>query len=325
LALKQKRNLRRRALALAVILAGVLALPACGSLTEQKYFLVVPDLQAPHFQTTRSGFMTAAGELGVKARLAGPNRFDPEEQVEEFRRVVKLRPDGILVSVADAARLAPEIDAAVAAGIPVITIDADVPQSKRQFYIGTNNHRAGLMGGEKAAAHMRGKGNVLVFTVASRSNLAERLRGYQEAFARHPGIKVVEVVDTGGDSRVAFDKTMELVASKAKVDAFICLDEASANDVAEVLDRAGVKGKTVLAMETDDSTLNWIRKGVITATIAEKPYQMGYQGLKKLVDLHQNRGSAVQTSSVHIETRALLVDRDNIDEYNPSEDRSPSL
>jgi ribose transport system substrate-binding protein len=327
--LKQSVFLRRGALGLVAALFALLLFTACGSLSEQRYFLVAPDLRAPYWQTARAGFNEAANELGVKARIAGPHRYDPQEQAEEFQRVVKLRPDGILVSAADAELLRPHIDAAIDAGIPVITIDSDAPASKRLLYIGTNNHRAGLMGGEAAARHMRGKGNVAVFTVAGQNNLAERLRGYQEAFARHPGIKIVEVVDTKGDPRVAFDKTLEIVAANGKIDAYICLDEFSANEVAEVLDRAHVKGKTILAMEAEESTLNWIRKGVITATIAEKPYQMGYQGLKKLVELRQERGrapaSAEAASPTHIETRALLVDKDNIEEFSREVDRSPGM
>jgi hypothetical protein len=40
------------------------------------------------------------------------------------------------------------------------------------------------------------------------------------------------------------------------------------------LDRAGIRDKAIIAMDTHEGTLNWLRKGMIRATIAQKPYTM---------------------------------------------------
>jgi ribose transport system substrate-binding protein len=56
------------------------------------------------------------------------------------------------------------------------------------------------------------------------------------------------------------------------VDAFVSLKAQSAKEVAEVLNRKGAKDKIVVAMDTDEETLEWIRKGVIVATIAQALY-----------------------------------------------------
>ena len=73
------------------------------------------------------------------------------------------------------------IDRAIAAGIPVITVDSDAPGSKRLFFIGTNNHQAGFTGGKRLAQELKSKGNVVVFTMPEQANLAERLQGYRDA------------------------------------------------------------------------------------------------------------------------------------------------
>ena len=56
------------------------------------------------------------------------------------------------------------------------------------------------------AAQLKGKGNVVFFTIAGQPNLEERLKGYKDAFAEFPGIKVVDVFDMKGDSGLAMDK-----------------------------------------------------------------------------------------------------------------------
>src|SRR5947208_1058613 len=63
----------------------------------------------------------------------------------------------------------------------------------------------------------------------------------------------------------------------------------SGKEIATVLNNNGVKGKVVMAMDTDQDTLEWIQKGVITVAISQKPYTMSYVGLKMLDDLYHHK------------------------------------
>ena len=87
-------------------------------------------------------------EYGVSVDTRGPAGLNPQAEVDEFKAMVARKPAGILVSVANSKLMAPEIDAAIAAGIPVITIDSDSPESKRLYFIGTNNLRGWATGRE---------------------------------------------------------------------------------------------------------------------------------------------------------------------------------
>ena len=203
---------------------------------------------------------------------------------------------------------------------PVITIDADADESKRLFFIGTDNYSAGTIGGKLMAKLLNNKGNVVVFTITGQTNLKDRLQGYQAAFAEHPDLKISQVVNIEGNSDVAFDNAKKLLDSKSKVDAFVCLEAVSCPAVADVVNRANMIGKvTIVAMDTDPSTLDWINKGVISATIAQKPWTMAYFGTKLLADLHlhpptplgggwsKNVFSPVPT---FVDTGAFIVDKD---------------
>ena len=112
--------------------------------------------------------------------------------------------------------------------------------------------------------------------------MKERLRGYRDALEASPQIKITRVVDMKGDSRVAFDTATEILGKdkKERTDAFVCLEALAGKEVATVLSQHGVKDKIVLAMDTDEDTLSWIQKGVIAATISQKPYTMSFVGLK---------------------------------------------
>lgn len=293
---------------------------------SEKYYLVATNIDLPYWQTAGAGLKKAADEYGVQAFLRGPNTFDLQGEVDEFESVLALKPTGILVSVADTHLMGPEINKAVMQGIPVITIDSDAPDSKRLYFIGTNNLEAGRLGGERVAARLSGKGNVVFFTMPGQPNLEERLKGYKDVFSNFPGIKIVEVFDIKGNSGTAMDKTQEYLARKgpAKIDAFICLEASAGSDVAQALIRHNVHDRVLMAMDVDQATLEQVKNGTIDATIAQKPYTMGLLGLKALDDIHHypvkplSQDYALDAFSpfpAFVDTGVALVDKSNVDKF----------
>lgn len=306
-------------------------LAACGGqhANGEKYYLVSVNLKVPYWQLANAGMMAAAKEMGVQAELAGPDTYDSKAELEEFRRIVKLKPAGILVSPADATLMTPDIDAAVDAGIPVIAVDSDAPLSKRLTFIGTNNYEAGQIGGRLATKLLDGKGAVVVLTMPGQANLDERLHGYQAVFQDHPGIKIVDVVDIQGKPQKAFDSTAAMLSQDPKkVDAFVCLEAIAGKEVAEVVNRAKMP-KIIVAMDTDPGTLEWVEKGVIAATVAQKPYTMAFVGTKMLDDLHHHPLSRLGANwaedpfahiSRSLDTGVTVIDKGSVELFMKARD-----
>ncbi len=323
------------ALLIAAIPAAFLAMNGCaGSPHEpsEKYILVATSVKVPYWQSALAGLNHAATEMKVKAEMDGPDTYDPKAEVDEFRRAEQEKPSGILVSAADANLMGPAIDEALGKGIPVITVDSDAPNSKRLFFVGTDNYNAGTLGGNLAAKLMNGKGNVVVFTMPGQANLKDRLHGYQDAFTEHPGIKIAQVVDIKGDPTVAFDTTKQLIGTKADISAFVCLVSIACPEVGEIINREKMVGKmTVISMDTDPRTLDWIQKGVISATIAQKPFTMAYYGAKVLDDLHHHPPNPLTANwaenslspiPTFIDTGTFVIDKTNIGAFKQQQSGS---
>ena len=223
--------------------------------SDEKYFLISTNVKIPYWQAGSAGLFQAAQQLKVRSEFAGPDSYDPKAEQKAMQEAVQNKASGILISVADPALMKDDIDRAIAAGIPVITVDSDAPASKRLFFIGTDNYHAGEMGGQRLAKELNGKGNVVVFTIPEQANLKERLRGYRDALEASPQIKITRVVDMKGDSRVAFDMATEILGQdkKERTDAFVCLEALAGKEVATVLTSHGVKDKVILAMDTDEA------------------------------------------------------------------------
>jgi ribose transport system substrate-binding protein len=315
----------QRALVTAAISTAFLSMTGCAGSSHsptEKYVLVTSNTKLPYWQAAVAGLNHAAAEMKVKSEMDGPDTYDPKAEHDEFQRAVAQKPSGILVSAADASLLAPDIDAALGQGIPVITMDSDAPSSKRLFFVGTDNYNAGTLGGHLTSKLLNGKGNVVIFTIPTQQNLKDRLHGYEDAFAEHPEIKVTQIVDMKGDPTVAFDTAKQMLDSKAKVDAFVCLEAISCPEVGEVVNRANMGGKvTIVAMDTDQRTTDWIQKGIISATIAQKPFTMAYYGAKLLDDVHHHPPNPLTSDWMEnptspiptfVDTGAFVVDKSSV-------------
>lgn len=320
-------RISKSSVALMALGAGLLASTGCQRYSKSEtYYLIANNLKLNYWKTANEGFARAASSIGVTAQLRGPDTFDPRAEETEFEKAVAAKPAGILISVADATLMTSEINDAVAAGVPVITFDSDAPGSNRLTFVGTNNLEAGRLGGQRLAFRLNGKGNVVFFSMPGQPNLDERLKGYKDSLASSPGIKIVDVFNIKGDSGTAFDEAQRLVAKTGseKIDAFVCLEASAGKDVAEVLRRAGASDRPLIAMDVDDATLKLINMGEIDSTISQRPYTMGYVGLKTLAEIHHalpthfaaDYGTDPHSPyPVFIDTGTALVDKTNVDTF----------
>jgi ribose transport system substrate-binding protein len=319
-------NGMKRRLPALLALAMLIAAGCARHSSKEVYYMIVTRQSLPYWQSAAQGFNKAAYDYKVTARVVGPDNYDSQAELAELQKATAAKPAGILISVADAAVLQPGIDAAIEAGVPVITFDSDAAGSRRLYFIGTNNVEAGRLGGKRVIERLGGRGNVVFFTLAGQPNTEERLKGFKEAFSTRPEIKIVDVVDIKGDARNAFDWVQESMGlpGDEKVDAFVCLEASSGKMVADALKRFKLTDRMLLAWDVDQDTPDGIKSRTIDATITQKPYTMGLVGLKALDEVYHNppkqlaRDSSANSFAqypVFVDTGSSVVDKDNVDLY----------
>jgi ribose transport system substrate-binding protein len=317
----------RLGIGIAATLAMGVSLASCGTESyhqkEERYVFVTTNVKLPYWEEAEAGFQDASKWLGVKVDFSGPEKFSPEEELAAFQKAVSEKPSGILLSAARVDLFKDAIDGAIAQGIPVICIDSDAPNSKRLLFIGTDNFRAGMESGRRMGDLLKGQGRVAIVSIPGQLNLDERVRGVNEALKKFPGIKVAQTIDDKGDPRSANDQISTLLAktSKDKVDGIICLEASGGSGAAEALHRLDLTGKVpIVAFDKDPETLDFVEKGAIAATIAQKPYVMSYYGLKFLDDLHHNAvhefkdwtTAPVAPMPTFVDTGTAVVDKSNL-------------
>jgi ribose transport system substrate-binding protein len=301
---------------------------------NERYVFVATNINLPYWQQAQAGFLDAAKALGVRAELIGPPGYQPNAELVTFRQIVEEQPTGICLSAARPEIFQTEIDKATAAGIPVICVDADVPASKRILYIGTDNFKAGRESLKQMAALVPAHGSIVVITIPGQRNLDDRVAGVADALTNFPAIKLTKILDDKGDARSAFDQVSELIQRKEKIDGIICLEATGGSGAAGALHQLNMEGKLpIVAFDDDPETLDWIERGVIAATIAQKPYVMSYYGLKFLDDLHHNavhqfkdwRTAPAAPMPTFVDTGTVIVDKSNLKLYREALAAHPKL
>ncbi len=314
-----------------VLLAAVGVLSSCQKPFHEeteRYIFVAANTSLPYWQEAKAGFMDAARGLGVKAEFTGSDTYSPQDEFAAFQKAVDRHPAGIAVSPARPELFNDAIDAAVKAGIPVVCVDSDAPESHRISFIGTDNNQAGLISGKRIGELVHGKGQVVVITIPGQLNLEERLRGLTEALKKFPEVKISRTLDDKGDPRSANDQISSLLGAKTQIDGIVCLEASGGPGVAEALHRLNLGGKIpVVAMDKTPETLDFIADGVIAATVSQKPYTMAFYGLRFLDDLHHNivhefkdwQTSPVPPLPARVDTGTAVIDASNLAVFRAAE------
>ncbi|MFI5386062.1 MAG: substrate-binding domain-containing protein [Fimbriimonadales bacterium] len=287
---------------------------------KQTYVMIAAATWGPYWIDSKNGLNDKAKELGVDCDFEGPSTVDVNAQMDFVKKAIARKVDGIImVPMADS--LTPAINEAVDAGIPVVCADADAPSSKRYSFIGTGNFNAGLEGGKRLAELIGGKGEVALITVPGLDNLGQRVAGYQKAFESYPDIKVVAIGNDQGSPPIAQAQCRAILQAHPNLVGFGCVAAIGGQGAAVAVKEAKKAGQVkIVAMDRDPATLNFIKEGVIQASIAQRTYSMPYVALQLLYDLRNGKIKmvndwqkvGVNPLPTNVDTGSFPITKDNV-------------
>ncbi|HET7627597.1 MAG TPA: sugar-binding protein [Bacillales bacterium] len=251
------------------------------------HFVLIPEeMDNPYWRSVQKGADAAAKKYGAVVEYRGPVQSNLSEHIKVMRESVAAKVDGILTQGLDEREVA-VINDAIQHGIPVVTVDTDLPGSRRLAYVGTDNYAAGLKAGRYLAKATGGLAKVGIVT-GSFESTGQRLRvkGFRDAVAEIPGIEVV-AVESSQISRVqAAEKAYKIFREHPEVNAFFgtsALDGIGISAAAQSLGQS--KTVFLLAFDAVEDTLTLMKDGKIDATIVQKPYEMGYESVRLMVEI----------------------------------------
>lgn len=243
-------------------------------------FVVVSHGQAsdPFWSVVKNGVDQAAKDMGVKVEYQAPETFDMVKMSQLIDAAVASKPDGLVVSIPDANALSPSIKKAVAAGIPVISMNSgsDVAKSLGLLtHVGQTEYEAGLGGGERMAA-AGAKSALCVNQEVGNAGLDARCKGFTDAMTKAGGKVEVLAVDLKNptDSQ---QRIQAALTSRPDVDSILTLGPTGAGPALAALKAANATSKIKLAtFDLSPEVLQAINDGQVLFAIDQQQYEQGY-------------------------------------------------
>lgn len=277
----------------------------------------------PYWDEVKLGAEAAGKDLGVDVYFYVPPKEDVRAQISQLESYISMKVDGIAFAASDPDAVTETIKKALDMGIPCIAIDTDAPKSGRLAYIGTGNYEAGRIAGETLAKFLNGKGKVVIATGSLTAiNSLERIRGFKDAISKYPGIKIVDTVCDYEDQSKAVANAEAALSAHPDLSAFYGVYAFNGPAAAHAVESAHKEGKVkIVCFDTTPEHMEYIKKGVITATIGQRPYMMGYLSvalLRDIVQMGKDKALMLIPKNRIIDTGVDVVTKDNLEEYRAS-------
>ena len=234
----------------------------------------------PYYVAMRQGAERAAQELGVTYVQEGPTSTNAADQLRIFDSFVNQGFDVIAISPLDEESLKPAISKARAAGIIVLTSDADAPNSDRQYFVAQALDRdLGYTLLDEAVKRIGKAGKIAIVsdapTIQSMQNWIAAIR--ERAETTYPDIEIVSVDHTDGTAARAYQFATDAMTRNPDLKAILGMASTTCPGIAQAVEAADAIGTVLSAGYCSPNTAReYIHSGAMPYSVLWNPADLGY-------------------------------------------------
>lgn len=321
----------------AVLVTAFALLGASGAFAKDYHFILVNNRTTlTNFNPDYDGAQLAADEIGkwtgdkVTWEIVGPTEMNLVAEAQAMEAAIAKKPDGFMVICWDAKTMTPPINKAMDAGIPVVTIDADAPDSKRLSYVGTDWYTLGQELGNALAKEIGGKGKVAMLGLVGADNMETAFRGFTDVMAKYPDVKIVAKEHDNSNKAEAARIATALMQKHPDLAGFSGFDSESGPGIARAVKEAGKAGKVkVVGNDLNADQIAYLKDGTEQFVLGQKRVFFGYWGVMTLyLHLKSNLKFTDADAAIGVEnipprivTGFLRADKNGVDAYKAAFDK----
>ena len=270
----------------------------------------------PFWSIVANGVDDATKTLGIRVEYQAPGTFDMVRMSQLIEAAVASRPSGLVVSIPDANALGPSVRAAVAAGIPTLSInsgDETWQDLGLLAHIGQTEYEAGKAAGARLAA-AGAKRVVCVNHEVGNVSLDLRCRGLGDAL-KDAGATMQVLAVTLADPDDATQRIRGALAMDAAIDGLLALGPPASVPMLAALRETGRLEKVAAwTFDLSSGVLAAVRDGELMFAIDQQPYLQGYLGVVLMAKYLETRaipggGQIIRTGPAFVtrETAAEVI------------------
>ncbi len=236
-----------------------------------------------------------------------------------FRKLVSSGVQGIVVTPGNPEAMTELIDEAESAGIRVVCVSTDAPQSQRSAIVCVEPRINGLMAGELMASFVGHGAKVAVITGMLKTiDHREKTEGFTESFLEtNADGSVVGIVEAHEDAKESFDKTKQLLKEFPDL-AGIYVNTVNCLPVCRALTEMNLAGKVrLITTDLFKEMVPFFKSGVIVASMHQRPFRQGQLAVRAVSE-HLLRGADLHRSQY---LNPSIVLRSNLHLYRETADQ----
>jgi ribose transport system substrate-binding protein len=292
---------------------------ATAALADAKPLIAVSiaDQKSLFYIAEGDGIRDAAAKLGFDVKIVSANN-DSSLQVSQVKDLLVQKPVALILTSQDSAAGIAGVKAANQAGVPVILIDEKPEGGEGKFvtYIATDSVKAARDLTTWMFNQMGGKGELAILHgVLGSTAEIQRTQGVQEALKKFPDIKLVAEQTANWDEGEAFKAAQNIYTAHPNVKAVFGESDAMALGAGRAAKQAGRTGMLFVGIDGFPTMWPAIKSGIVTATAAQIPYQMGGIAVEDVQKIVKGEGSTIPQLQYQ---DTVLINKDNVDKTTPT-------
>ena len=279
------------------------------------YALVTINQQALFFNQINDGAKKAADAAGAELVIFNANNV-PAAQNDAIETYITQKVDGIILVAIDVNGVKPAVTAAKAAGIPVIAIDAQIPDGDNISFIGVDNTKAGEDIGKHYAeyvkANMAGTAKVGIIGALNSFIQNQRLDGFKKAVTDSGlSVTVTDTVDGQNVQDVALGAAENLMTANPDMTTIYATGEPQLIGAVSAVESQGRQGDVkVFGWDLTAQAVKGIDEGWVAAVVQQDPAGEGQAAVEALVKL--GKGEKIEPI---INIPIAIVTKENVDQF----------
>jgi ribose transport system substrate-binding protein len=314
-----KRSTQHKFICLLAVIFAMYA--GCGSPAPRapkavKTVVFITNATSDFWKIARKGCEKADTEVAdVTVDFKTTNTGATEEQNGHIRYAVETEgADALAISVVDPVAQKKVINDAAKRAL-VITQDSDAPDSDRSLYLGADNRAAGRQAGELIKKALPQGGKIMVF-VGKREvqNAKERFEGLKESL-QGSNVEIIDLLTDDTDEGRARQNAYETLKKYPDIAGMVGLWSYNGPAILQALRPEGKVGQIkIVCFDDERATLAAIKEGTIFGTVAQQPFEYGYQSVQVAAKILRGDRSVIPANKT-ILIPTVVIQKNNVDDY----------
>ncbi len=209
--------------------------------------------------------------------------FDLGKQTAQIEDFIARKVHAIVVCPVDSRGIGAAIRKANAAGIPVFTADIAAQEGEVVSHIASDNVAGGRLAGEYMARLLKGKGTVGIINQPAITSVLDRVQGFKEAIAAHPGITIVADVNGQGVRDRAMQATSDVLQAHPEIDGLFGINDDSALGALDATQQFNRSNVVIIGYDATPPAVDAIKRGTsLKADVIQYPRKIGSTTMLKI-------------------------------------------